>query len=170
IRDSLNAFLFFGYDYFSELGTEAAFRSKLRNNSVRGDIVKAEFVYDYSIFSAVTKLEWQVGRYLVSPYVNIGMNESAFNGENLHSFLGIDLGFAQTTLGVNYVDIQKNALIAIYTDESIDRANVSGWEARAQHKFSDQFRLNFQVSLLDDREIDEQIVTTKLSATIWSQL
>ncbi|MCB0420718.1 MAG: hypothetical protein KDD61_06965, partial [Bdellovibrionales bacterium] len=50
IRDSLNAFLFFGYDYFSELGTEAAFRSKLRNNSVRGDIVKAEFVYDYSIF------------------------------------------------------------------------------------------------------------------------
>lgn len=155
---------------FSELGAETAYRSKFRNNSVFGDVDNAKFAYDYSIFSLATSYDYRFSRLTLSPFFNWGLNESAFNYENKYFKYGINLNYNKTKLSASYISIDKNALVAVFTDENVDMANVKGGQLELNHELYKNLSLNFNFTQLVDKQNDEQIESMLISATYWSKL
>ena len=137
---------------------------------VFGDVDNAKFAYDYSIFSLATSYDYRFSRLTLSPFFNWGLNESAFNYENKYFKYGINLNYNKTKLSASYISIDKNALVAVFTDENVDMANVKGGQLELNHELYKNLSLNFNFTQLVDKQNDEQIESMLISATYWSKL
>lgn len=167
---NLDWYFIFGYDYFHQLGTDIAFRSKFRNNSVGGNPNNAKFWYDFSIFSFSSHLLFNFDKWKVKPKWNIGINESAYGFENKHSVLGIEISRHNLQLSISHLKIDKNALVAVFTDESIDMTHVEGFQLALQYQATDKIALNFNVANLLDKETQENVFSGRMTATFWGEL
>lgn len=160
----------FGYDYFSQLGVETAYRSRFRNNTVVGGPDNAQFAYDYSIFSLGLSYTTYYQKWKWMPFGNWGINESAFSGENQHLELGLEAAQEDSSIRLSYIHLEKNSLVATYTDESIDLTNVSGGQIQVYHKVLPKLGVRFDVASLQDLDSAEKVNSAKVSATFWGNL
>lgn len=154
-----------GYDFFLNLGPDAAFQSGLRGNSTSGIQIDSEFLFDYSIVSGMLGYEKKIKSWTLFPYVKHSNNISAYDAEATYSKLGIDLANRGFKLSLAALEIQKNALVSIYTPEYIDSTDVRGYELGFSSRFRKSFTLASRLASFDNEFTESKQESLLISLT-----
>lgn len=138
-----------GHDYFYHLGPDISFQSGLRGNSSVGTQLNSEFLFDYSVTSLMSRYEKQLKQWKISPYLIYSKNLSAYDNEAFYSKIALDLTRESFQLDFAFLEIQKNAVISLYTPEYIDSSDIKGYELGLSFELRKNFTLSSRIAFFE---------------------
>lgn len=152
-----------GYQFYSGLGSDIARQSGIRGNSTYGNREIAEFAYDYSIASVFLDYASWIGSHQFGVEIEVSNNLSAYDSEAHVYRTGISWKYKKISSQISILKIEKNAMIAVYTDEILDSTSVQGMTMSSSYEISKNFFTNIKLANVENYELERRNTSVFMS-------